>query len=103
MIAESVLPNFSHYNKHNSYTVGNITMEVANVYNVADSYMVSNLFYTREGTTEQHTFKHYVYTLGETKRLLKSYGLNTIATYSSTVKEAYKLGDQQIYIVAIKE
>ena len=50
-------------------------MEVTNVYHVEDSYMVSNLLYTKEGNTEEHSFKHYVFTLGEVKRLLKSCGL----------------------------
>lgn len=103
MIAESIMPNFLTYSKNNSYTVGNITMDVTNIYNVEDSYMRSNLIYTKEGKTEEHSFKHYVFTLGEVKRLLKLYGLTTIATYSSTSKEEYKLGDRQVYIVAKKE
>ena len=78
-------------------------MDVTNVYHMEDGYIVSNLLYTKQGKTEEHSYKHYVFTLGEVKRLLKLYGLNTIATYSSTFKEAYKLGDQQVYIVAQKE
>ncbi len=77
-------------------------MDITNVYFAEDSYMVSNLLYTKEGRTEEHSFKHYVFTLGEVKRLLKLYGLNTIATYSATSKVEYKLGGQQIYIVAQK-
>jgi hypothetical protein len=103
MIAESILPNFAHYSENKTYTVGDITMDVTNVYHVEDSYMVSNLLYTKDGKTEEHSYKHYVFTLGEVKRLLKLYGLHTIAAYSSTSKEAYKLGDQQVYIVAQKE
>ena len=103
MIAESILPNFVKYSENKTYTVGNITMEITNVYHVEDSFMISNLLYTQNGRTEEHSFKHYVFTLGEVKRLLKLYGLNTIATYNSTSKEAYKLGDQQVYIVAEKE
>lgn len=103
MIAESLLPNFSSYAKNKLYTVGNITMDVTNIYNAEDSYMISNLLYTKEGKTEEHSFKHYVFTLGEVKRLLKLYGLSTIATYSSTSKTEYELGDQQVYIVAKKE
>ena len=103
MIAESILPNLSNYSKNKSYTVGNITMDVTNIYNVEDSYMISNLVYTKEGKTEEHSFKHYVFTLGEVKRLLKLFGLSTIATYSSLTKTEYNLGDQQIYIVAKKE
>ena len=103
MIAESILPNFSNYLKHKSYTVENITMDVTNIYNAGDSYMISHLLYTKESKTEQHSYKHYVFTLGEVKRLLKLYGLSTIATYSSMSKMEYNLGDQQIYIVAQKE
>lgn len=103
MIAESILPNFLNYSKNNSYTVGNITMEVTNIYNFNDSYVRSKLLYTKEGKTEEHSFKHYVFTLGEVKRLLKLYGLNIIATYSSTTKEEYNFGDRQVYIVAKKQ
>jgi len=103
MVAESILPNFINYSKNNSYNVGNITMDVTNIYNVEDSCMISSLLYTKEGKTEEHSFKHYVFTLGEIKRLLKLYGLNTIATYSSRSKEEYNLGDQEVYIIAKKE
>jgi len=102
MIAESILPNFSHYSKNKTYTVGEITMEVNNVYHAEDSYMISDLLYTKAGRTERHSYKHYVFTLGEIKRLLKLYGLRTIATYGSTSKAEYKAGDQQVYIVAEK-
>ena len=103
MIAESILPNLSNYSKNKSYTFGDITMDVTNIYNVEEGYMVSHLHYTKEDKTEEHSFKHYVFTLGEVKRMLKSYGLCTIATYNSPSKAEYKLGDQQIYIVAEKE
>lgn len=102
MVAESILPNFVHYSNNKTYTFGNITMDVTNTYQAKDSYMVSNLRYTREDKIEEHSFKHYVFSLGEISRLLKLYGLNITATYSSTSKEEYKLGDQQIYIVAKK-
>jgi len=103
MIAESILPNLLNYSKNKSYTVGNITMEVSNSYYVDDSYMVSSLLYAKEGKTEEHSFKHYVFTLGEVKRLLQSHKLKIISTYSSPSKADYNLGDQQIYIVAVKE
>lgn len=103
MIAECIFPNYLHYAENKVYQVDNITMEVANVYQANESYMVSNLHFTKEGHTERHSFKHYVFTLGEVNRLLKSNGLNILATYSSTSKEAYKLGDRQIYIVAQKD
>jgi len=99
MIAESILPNFS---KGKSFTFDNITMDITNIYDVDDSYMVSNIIYTKETKKEEHSFKHYVFTLGEVKRLLQLYGLIIIATYSSPSKATYHLGDQQIYMVAQK-
>lgn len=99
MIAESILPNFS---KNRSFTAGNITMDITNTYRVDDSCIVSSILYTKENKTEEHSFKHYVFTLGEVKRLLELFGLKTIATYSSPAREEYNMGDPQIYIVAEK-
>ena len=103
MIAESILPNFQNYANNKSYTIGNITMEVTNTYKVEESFMISHLTYTQDGKKEEHSFKHYVFTLSEVKRLLQSFGLSTIATYSSTSKKEFNLEDQQIYIVAKKK
>ncbi|MEP7253492.1 MAG: methyltransferase domain-containing protein [Ginsengibacter sp.] len=102
MVAESIFPNFLKYAENKVYTVGNITMEVNNVYNANDGFMISNLHYTQEGKSEDHSYKHYVFTLAEIGRLLQSYGLNISTAYSSTAKETYKLGDPQVYIVAVK-
>ena len=103
MIAESILPHLMKPEEDNVYTVGNIRMEITNTYHVEDSFLVSNLLFTKEGETKNDVFKHYVFTLAEVKRLLKSVGLSTLATYSSFAKEVYKLGDPQVYIVAQKD
>lgn len=100
LVAESVLPNFP---KTGHYVLGDLTMDINNAYVVNDSYMATELKYTRENRSETHCFKHYVYTLSEIKRLLASYGLRTIAVYNSTDKETYQLGDQQMYLVAEKQ
>lgn len=100
MVAESILPNFP---KTGHYVLGDLTMDIRNSYVVGESYMATELTYTREGRSETHYFKHYIYTLSEIKRLLASYGLQTIAVYNSTEKLDYQLGDQQIYLVAEKQ
>ncbi|MBA4299777.1 Cyclopropane fatty-acyl-phospholipid synthase [Algoriphagus alkaliphilus] len=103
MVAESILPNFLNYAQNKSYTVDTISMEVTNTYFADEGYMTSDLLYKKEGRSEEHSFKHYVFTLGEVIRLLQLHGLRTIATYSSTTKTNFKLGDRQVYIVAEKE
>ena len=103
MIAESILSNFTHYSNHRSYTIGDITMDISNYYNAGNSYMVSNLVYTKNGSMEEHAFKHYVFTMGEIKRLLQAVGLKIIAMYGSLEKIPFKIGDQQVYLVAEKE
>jgi SAM-dependent methyltransferase len=103
MVAESILPNLLQYGQHNVYKVGNITMEVNNTYCVEDSYLVSNLQYTKGDIKENHSFKHFVFTLGEIKNLLQRCSLRTVATYSGVDKAPYTFGDRQVYIVAIKQ
>ncbi|MEP7321495.1 MAG: class I SAM-dependent methyltransferase [Saprospiraceae bacterium] len=100
MIAESILPNFS---KNKSFTLDDMTLDITNEYHVEESYMVSHLLYTKENEKETHSFKHYVFTLGEVHRLLSDHGLKIIATYNGPSKEIYTLGNPQVYIVAEKE
>jgi hypothetical protein len=100
MIAESILPNFA---GNKSFTMQDIRMDITNTYITDDSFMVSDIHYTKGNKTEKHTFKHYVFTLSEVKRLLKKHDLEVIATYNSPGKTEYRLGDPQIYIVAEKD
>lgn len=100
LVAESILPNFP---KAGRYVLGDLTMDISNSYVVEESYMATEITYTKPDRSEVHYFKHYVYPLSEIKRLLERYGLRTIAVYNSTEKQTYQLGDQQIYLVAEKE
>jgi cyclopropane fatty-acyl-phospholipid synthase-like methyltransferase len=102
MIAESILPNFQLYNTNKTYHFGNISMDVNNIYDARKGVMISHLNYTKEGKTEMHSFKHYVYTLAEVSRMLIKHDLQIKGTYNSVSKNEFKLGDQQIYIIAEK-
>ncbi len=99
MVAESILPRIP---PEKTYTLEGLTMQVNNEYMVNDSYMVSHLKYTKNNHSEDHSFKHYVYTIGEIKRLLGLFGLNILAMYNVIEKIPYKLGDAQVYIIAEK-
>jgi cyclopropane fatty-acyl-phospholipid synthase-like methyltransferase len=99
MMAESILPKIP---PEKTYTLEGLTMQVNNIYFVNDSYMVSLLKYTKNHHIEEHSFKHYVYTIGEIKRLLKLFGLHILAMYNAVDKTPYELGDAQVYLVAEK-
>ncbi|MBD2702006.1 methyltransferase domain-containing protein [Spirosoma sp. BT702] len=99
VVAESILVNFP---KTNRYVLGDLTMDIHNEYVVGESYMATELTYTKPDRSEVHHFKHYVYTLSEIKRLLARHGLQTIAVYKSIEKLPYQLGDQQMYLVSEK-
>jgi cyclopropane fatty-acyl-phospholipid synthase-like methyltransferase len=99
LVAESILPNFP---KKGHYVLGDLIMDINNSYVVDESYMATEITYTKGDHSETHYFKHYVYTLSEIKRLLHHAGLRTIAAYNSTEMAMYQLGDQQIYLVAEK-
>lgn len=99
LVAESIL---THFPKTGHYVLGDLTIDISNSYVIGESYMATELIYTKPDRSETHYFKHYVYTLSEIKRMLAKNGLRTIAVYNSTEKLAYQLGDQQLYLVAEK-
>ena len=100
LVAESIL---THFPTTNQYELGDLVMDIRNGYVVDEGYMATEITYTKDGRSETHQFKHYVYTLAEIRRLLARHGLRTVAVYNSTEQGAYQLGDQQIYLVAEKE
>ncbi|PSR55359.1 class I SAM-dependent methyltransferase [Adhaeribacter arboris] len=99
MVAESILPRIP---AEKTYYLDGLTMQVNNEYLVNDSYLVSHLKYTKNQHSEEHRFKHYVYTLGEIKRLLSLFNLHVVALYSTIEKTPYQVGDAQVYLVAEK-
>ncbi|NIJ54366.1 class I SAM-dependent methyltransferase [Dyadobacter arcticus] len=100
LVAESILVNFP---KTKQFVLGDMVMDISNSYDMRESCMITELTYTKPDRIEKHSFKHYVYTLSEIRRLLRKHGLKTIDVYNSTEMVPYQLGDAQIYLVAEKE
>jgi len=99
MVAESILPKIP---LEKTYILGDLSMQINNEYVVNDSYMISHLQYKMNNHSEEHSYKHYVYTIGEIKRLLAVFDLKIINLFSGFDKAIYKLGDPQVYIVCEK-
>lgn len=99
LMAESFLAKFI---KEKTYELPGMTMHINNDYDEWNSCLLTTLTYIKNGKEEAHQFKHHVYTIAETIRMLKNCGFSTTAIYNSTNKELYKMGDAQIYLVAEK-
>ena len=100
MIAESIL---THLPPEKTYVLGDLTMQINNEYIVEDSCLVPRLTYTKNGNSEVHHFKHYVYTIAEIKRLLAAHGLEVVAMHNGFQKELYAVGDPQVFLVCEKK
>jgi SAM-dependent methyltransferase len=99
MLAESILKDIP---TEKTFVLGNLSMQVNNEYVVGDSYMISHLKYRKDDLVEIHDYKHYVFTVGEIRRLLHSYGLRVINIYKDLEKNGFEYGDQQAFIVSEK-
>jgi SAM-dependent methyltransferase len=99
MLAESILKNIP---AEKTYVLGDLSMQVNNEYVVGDSYMISHLTYKQNDLEERHDYKHFVYTVGELKRFLLSFGLKILNIYKDVEKNLYAYGDPQAFIVAEK-
>jgi cyclopropane fatty-acyl-phospholipid synthase-like methyltransferase len=71
-------------------------------YHAENSVLQSDYRIMYKGEIENKTAFHYIFTLGQIRRLLFEAGFRTIEQYGSFDKMAYKLGDKQAYIVAGK-
>jgi hypothetical protein len=61
--------------------------------------MISTLLYTPRKMRQRNILSNIMYYPGEIKQLLKLYGLSTIAAYSSTSKEEYKLATSKFTLL----
>jgi cyclopropane fatty-acyl-phospholipid synthase-like methyltransferase len=102
MLAESILPNLSALAKRKTYTAKDITMQVENNYRPDDRCMISYLTYNKGVLEERHSFKHYVFSLNEIIRLLRSNKLEVTDIFNSISRDSYRQGDPQAYIIATR-
>ncbi len=98
-VAESILANLK---PELVYTIGEIGFHVQNEYLAAESCLHSTFTFTKNGASETREIWHWVFTVGEIRRMLAAAGLRTVATYSSLTREPYQLGSHYLYLVCEK-
>jgi len=100
MTAESILPNFQASER---CQMGDLDFTIANDYLTATSQMQSECTFEQSGKTEKRTYLHAVYTAAEIQRMLAAGGLATRALYGSLKRDRYRLGCEQLYLVAERQ
>ncbi|GAB2780083.1 class I SAM-dependent methyltransferase [Rhabdobacter roseus] len=100
-LAESVFP---HFQERSWMPVGeDIQYLSQNEYLPLEGYIESHLTYVRGAERTTRTIRQYVFTLAELTAMLKQAGLTVLETFSSLEGDAFTLGDEQLYLLAIKE
>jgi SAM-dependent methyltransferase len=95
--AESLLPRFA---PREWRQIGDIHFAIHNRYLAEVSCLETECTFIQHGTLEKRTFWHWVYTVGELKRLLEQTGFTVTHLYSSLEQQPFKLGDERLLVVA---
>ncbi len=98
--AESILPNLK---ERDWYQVEDILMAIENRYQVEESCLDTAYTFVRDGKVETRQSKHWVYTVGEIRRMLERVRLTVLDMYGSLDCQPFTLGAQQLFVVARKQ
>ena len=99
MAAESVLPDFEEQSCHE---MGDLRITMKERYIAAESCIDSEYIFEQNGKSETRRAREWIYTVAEICRMLEHAGFSILNTYGSLKGDAYKLGDQELFIVAAK-
>lgn len=103
MLAESVLPNFQ---SRSWMPVGedeSILFLMNSDYDPLEGFIKAELIYIEGEQRFSHFVNQYIYSLAELKRLFSAAGFTILETFSDIDGEPFRLGDEQVYILAQKD
>lgn len=100
MVAEAILPNLK---KRDWYQIDDILFAIDHRYLADVSCLETQYTFVREGKVETRGSKHWVYTVGEIRRMLERASLRVLEMYSSLDCQPFKLGSPQLFMVAQKQ
>jgi SAM-dependent methyltransferase len=95
--AESLLP---HLKERSWYQIQDILFAIEHHYDAESSCLETRGTFARDGRTEVRRWWHWIYTVGEIKRLLGEFGLTAREFHGSLADEPYKLGSPRLFLVA---
>ena len=98
--AESILLNLK---ERTWYQVEDILFAIENRYQVEESCLDTHHTFVRDGKVETRQSKHWVYTVGEIRRMLERAGFAVLEMYGSLDCQPFTLGSHQLFVVAQKQ
>ena len=99
MAAESVLQKFEPLTMHQ---IGDISVTIKEEYLAEESCIDTEYIFERDGKTEIGKAKHWIYTVGEIRRMLERAGFQILNLYGSLKKGPYTLGSEELFVIAQK-
>jgi SAM-dependent methyltransferase len=99
MVAESILPTLK---EREWYQMDDILFAIQNRYQADVSCLETEAIFVRNGKTEVRKWWHWVYTVGEIRRLLGQAGLEISGLFGGADGQPYKAGSHELILIAEK-
>ncbi|KAA0993951.1 class I SAM-dependent methyltransferase [Dyadobacter sp. UC 10] len=100
-LAESILPNFQ---VRNWMPVGDDIYYLAeNEYRPEEGCIEAQQTFISDSQKVTHTVYQYIYTLAEISAMLESVDLKVVGTFGNLEADPFGLGDEQLYLIAVKK
>lgn len=97
MAAESVLQKFEPLTTHQ---IGDISVTIKEQYLAEESCIDTEYIFERDGQIQTGPAKHWIYTVGEIRRMLERAGFEILNLYGSRKRTPYALGAEELFVVA---
>ena len=97
MAAESILTKFE---AESSHQIDDILLTIKERYLAEESCIDTEYIFEQNGKVESRKAKHWIYTVGEIRRMLERAGFEILNLYGSFKFEPYTLGAEELYVIA---
>jgi len=97
MAAESIITKFE---TESSHQIDDILLTIKERYLAEESCIDTEYVFEQNGKVESRYAKHWIYTIGEIRRMLERAGFEVLNLYGSLRCEPYTLGADELYLMA---
>lgn len=97
MAAESIIAKFE---AESSHQIEDIRCTIKEQYLAEESCIDTEYIFEQNGKIESHMAKHWIYTVGEIRRMLERAGFEVLNLYGSLQCEPYTLGADELFVIA---